>query len=179
MALTVDRYVPLTPEQVLATIRTRAAYWQESRVPPELRSRGMFGIDAAIEGSRFELKLQDLGRDPPASPYRLVGTVTAEADGSRIRARVTRLSGARWGGALVAVFGLWLLVAGASAGDHVGGAAILIVGGLLAWMDRRREETLTREDDRGVAHLLDRLDDALGGASSPGAVQRNAESDGR
>ena len=153
-------------EEVLAAIKSHAAYWQESAIPSELRRIGALGVRADIRGSGFELTVEDLGRDPPPTEFSLRGTVTANAaGGSRIEARPARGRYAWIAGAVVALLGLGLLWSGALA---MGGGMVLVGGVVVAMQWSKPAST-----DVAMQHLVDRLHHALqvaAQATSPGVI---------
>ena len=155
----VDLTSPASAETVLAAITSKAAYWQESMIPPDLRRIGGLGVRASVKGSNFELLVEDFGRDPPPTTFVLRGKVTPMASGgSRIQAWPAKGRSA-WTGAVMfvvlsALF-LW-------SGQRVLGALLLV--GCVVMATR---VPVPRATDVGVHHLVERLCYAIQAVSQP------------
>ena len=166
MAFTLNYETPLAPDATLAAIRTNAAYWQESRVPPSLRRAGVHGVVVEIRAPRFRLRCEHR-RWPPPDWFDLRGIVAARpGGGSLVTARVGLARGywfAPWSlasiAAVVAIGGDWT-------GGFVAAALAAVIGGSYS----RRDRTVTRASDTVAAHLADRLDAALRPSSTTPTV---------
>jgi hypothetical protein len=155
MSFQLDLTSPAAADAVLDAIRSKAAYWQESVVPPDLRRMGALGVRARIEGLTFELALEDLGRDPPPTEFSLRGKVTPiVAGGSRIQAWPARDRYEWIGVAIVALLAVSLLWSG----QIVFGVIVLVGSGVLA-----ARTPSPRAADTGFQHLTERLHLALQG----------------
>ena len=157
VALRLEIVTDSPPDVVLVAIREHAAYSQEHLVPDDLRLAGAKGVEVHVDGERFRLWLSSRRRRPP-SEYALRGSVTARAEGgSQVEATAVGLSHkgmvAGLGAALVAVLVLM--------GSWRSGVLVAMVCAMFIWRQWRGAQSLTRETDRGIQHLAERLELAL------------------
>ena len=156
MAFTLEYQVSAPPEVVLRTIKQEAAYWRESLVPDELRSRGVYGVAAIIQTGSFQLYCEH-NRRPPPTWYQLRGSVERMSpSGTRIVAHGGLGRGFLAGPVLLAVLGFGVLLSGGSGAWLLFGMAALI--GALYYGYHR---AVTPESDPGVRHVVQRLETAL------------------
>ena len=156
MAFKIEFRLNLPVSAVLDGIRHRAAYWQESLVPPKLRAEGMLSVEARIRPPRFELFCL-FSRRSGLNWATLRGTVTAEGDGrSRLVAHVGIPRTARYATMTFAAVGLWALI-----GGRPGGIPFLCVAGIRELSDVYHDRRITREDDAAGQHSAERLDLAV------------------
>ena len=146
---------PLTA--VLEAIRQDLRVWQESAIPPSLRSRGVVQVEGSFRNESFELRYA--GSDEAVPDVVLRGQVVARSDGGcEVVATLARGAGEFLLPAFLGVFGLWELF-------QDGGIHMLVLAGLAAVAAVAYTETLSRRAARDGAYLIDRLRGAVGRAT--------------
>ena len=157
MTFTFNLTTRASADAVLAVIRSHAAHWRESDVPPELRRTGTPGVEARVSGHRFSIHLQSRG-ETPSTEYVLRGEVRRRlGGGSRVRARAPTAVTERLVLALAAAPAVWLALAG-----HWWLAALVAAaGGGLSWWRLRQARSGGRDADVAFRHLAERLEAAV------------------
>ena len=159
MSITLHLRTTATPSEVLEAIRRRAVYWQESLVPPSLRSKGACGVASHVSGETFSLWLNDVGRRPPPTFAILSGTVSESEDGgSTIEARIALPRGMLRSPIYICVVAAFLIVWGTQrwAGPLLLIAALALYVRYLVW-----DASISRATDEGARHLAERLEQTV------------------
>lgn len=144
------------PDVVLTRIRRGALEWKESLLPPELAARGLTGVEVYGSGSRFELIASRSRGEWSLTPYRFVGEVRADGEGSAVDVRIGVFGLARTASVVCAVLAILILVTGGS-----GAALMLTFTGAAFALDQWRNRRVTRTSDPIIAYQLLLLERAL------------------
>ena len=83
---------PLPPATVVDRLARYGKEWRESKIPPGLRSSGIYGCQVTVRSETFKLRLEPQGRGPQLV---WTGQVTPEAAGSRLNIRSEQTVGSR------------------------------------------------------------------------------------
>ena len=99
-------YTTAAPEIVLQALRNKAAYWQESEIPSNLRGFGRAGVGVRVKGRRFRV-FRNSKRRPPISIRELRGAIEPDAKGGSSITVSPRIMRSWWlGPSLFAILGL-------------------------------------------------------------------------
>jgi hypothetical protein len=163
MTFELDVTTAAAPDVVVRAVSREAAYWQESLIPSAVRDLGVLGVKAQVRSDRFELSVEDLGRDPPPTIFVLRGRVTAlTSGGSRVQAWPAASRGGWPTAALAAGVAIWLVMTGSLI------LGSLIVVGSLIYAARVPTPS---PNDAAVQHLVDRLSLALESAERQASIR--------
>ena len=166
--ITLDLESPQSPAAILLALRTHAAEWRESQIPPELKRIGVAALEGRVEGDTFTLVFERgwYGFGGWGQGLRARATVAPTAEGARVHVVVERYIR---DAALPALGGGFLTLIGSVAFGPRALWLLLLPAcplGIAYLWDRVATRRVSRAGNRAADYLVRRIEQAVAGAQT-------------